>query len=374
MTSKSQESANTRKRSNHTSTTQYTQTWQTGRTAQRSKWNIGMHAEGITTNSRYTQRPMLMATREADFLTSGNPNKVQSVLANHPLQLTDYSQTKHHYHPMSFGLSVFHTIFNLINVVIMIWLTEYYVKICNFLIKPKHKEEDEFQLKYISRGMLNAAELNIAQAQREIEVYADRVNRMFGMVKSLRHIKPETEEFNKLFSRIGKYEEISDRMEIEIANYLNRVVDGRLSYEGKMRISSMLNIVSEIESIADSCNNLARTMVRQHEAKVTFNQIVSANIDTMFKYTSEALENMILLLRDIENADEKHIMISYNKEREINNYRNALRSENVDNINHKIYPYEEGIYYMDIICESERLCDYIVNVVDCVRAQTEAEA
>ena len=117
---------------------------------------------------------------------------------------------------MSFGLSVFHTIFNLINVVIMIWLTEYYVKICNFLIKPKHKEEDEFQLKYISRGMLNAAELNIAQAQREIEVYADRVNRMFGMVKSLRHIKPETEEFNKLFSRIGKYEEISDRMELSL--------------------------------------------------------------------------------------------------------------------------------------------------------------
>lgn len=102
-------------------------------------------------------------------------------------------------------------------------------------------------------------------------------------------------------------------MEIEIANYLNRVVDGRLSYEGKMRISSMLSIVSEIESIADSCNNLARTMVRQHEAKVTFNQIVSANIDTMFKYTSEALENMILLLRDIDNADEKHIIFPTTK-------------------------------------------------------------
>ena len=106
MTSKRQESANTRKRSNHTSTTQYTQTWQTGRTAQRSKWNIGMHAEGITTNSRYTQRPMLMAARDADMLASGNPDKVQSVLSNTPLQLADYSQTKHHYHPMSFGLSV----------------------------------------------------------------------------------------------------------------------------------------------------------------------------------------------------------------------------------------------------------------------------
>ena len=275
---------------------------------------------------------------------------------------------------VSFGLSMFHTVFNIINLCVMIWFTETYVKITNFLIRSKSKEDEEFQLKFISRGLLNASELNITQAQREILVYAERVDRMFTMVQQLVHTKNGTEEFNKLYSRIEKYEEISDRMEIEIANYLNRVVDGRLSYEGKMRISSMLSIVSEIESIADSCNNLARTMVRQHEAKVTFNQIVSANIDTMFKYTSEALENMILLLRDIENADEKHIMISYNKEREINNYRNALRSENVDNINHKIYPYEEGIYYMDIICESERLCDYIVNVVDCVRAQTEAEA
>lgn len=271
---------------------------------------------------------------------------------------------------MSFGLSVFHTVFNMVNVVIMIWFTELYVKICNFLIKPKRKDEDEFQLKYISRGILNASELNIAQAQREIELYAERVNRMFGMVRTLQHEKPDTEEFNKLFSRIGKYESISDRMEIEIANYLNCVVDGRLSYEGKLRISSMLSIVSEIESIADSCNNLARTMVRQHQAKIEFNKVVSDNIDTMFKYVAEALENMIVLLHDIENADEKHIMISYNKEREINNYRNAIRSENVDNINNKVYPYEEGIYYMDIICESERLCDYVVNVVDCVRDQS----
>ena len=275
---------------------------------------------------------------------------------------------------MSFGLSVFHTIFNIVNVVIMIWFTEYYVKICNFIIKPKRKVDDEFQLKYISHGMVNAAELNIAQAQREIELYADRVNRMFEMVKTLEHTKPETEEFNKLFSRIGKYEEISDRMEIEIANYLNRVSDGRLSYEGKMRIAAMLSIVSEIESIADSCNNLARTMLRQHNAKVKFQQVVEGNIDTMFKYVSEALANMLVLMHDLENVNEQLVMKAYNKEREINNYRNALRSENVDNVNHKVYPYEEGIYYMDIICESERLCDYIVNVVDSVRDQThEAE-
>ena len=270
---------------------------------------------------------------------------------------------------VSFGLSIFHTAFNLVNVSIMIWLTNFYVKVTNFLIKPKKKDDDEFQLKYISHGMLNASELNITQAQLEITVYAERVNRMFSMVKALQYIKPDTEEFNKLYSRIGKYEEISDRMEIEIANYLNRVVDGRLSYEGKLHISAMLNIVSEIESIADSCNNLARTMVRQHEAKIVFNDMVNANIETMFKYTQEALDNMLLILRDIETVNENDIMYSRNKEREINNYRNALRSENVDNINKKIYPYEEGIYYMDIVCESEKLCDYIVNVIDGVQAQ-----
>ena len=271
---------------------------------------------------------------------------------------------------ITFGLSVFHTIFNIINVLIMIWFTKTFVKICNFFIKPKKKDDEEFQLKYISRGMLNAAELNIAQAQQEIIVYAERVDRMFGMVKALEHTKPNTEAFNKLFSRIEKYEEISDRMEIEIAKFLNNVVDGRLSFESKMRISSMLNIVSEIESIADSCYNLARTMVRKHDASVVFSDNVADNVDNMFNLVSEALDNMLLVLRDMENANEKEIMASYNKEREINNYRNALRAENVDNINHKLYPYEEGIYYMDTICESEKLCDYIVNVIDAVKTQT----
>ena len=274
---------------------------------------------------------------------------------------------------VSFGLSIYHTAFNLVNVTVMIWFTKYFVKIADFIIKPKHKEDEDFQLKYISSRMLSASELNITQAQREIIVYAERIDRMFGMVKTLAHTDPDSEDFNKLYSRIGKYEEIADRMEIEIANYLNRVVDGRLSYEGKLRISAMLNIVSEIESTADSCYNLARTMVRQHEANITFHEVVNKNIDTMFKYVSEAFENMLLILRDIETVNEKDLMNSYNKEREINNYRNSLRSENVENINQKLYPYEEGIYYMDIIGESEKLGDYIINVIDGVKAQFESK-
>lgn len=272
---------------------------------------------------------------------------------------------------VSFGLSIFHTAFNLVNVSIMIWFTKYFVKIANFVIKPKHKEDDEFQLRYISSRMLSAAELNIAQAQQEIVVYAERMDRMFSMVRTLLHTKPDTEEFNKLYSRIGKYEEIADRMELEIANYLNKVAGGKLSYEGKLRIAAMMNIVSELESIGDSNNNLARTMVRQHETGVELNKLAIENIDTMFKYVAEALENMLLVLRGIEDVSEKEIMQCYNKEREINNFRNTLRAENIENINKKMYTYQEGIYYMDLICESEKLGDFIVNVADGVKSQFE---
>ncbi len=275
---------------------------------------------------------------------------------------------------VSFGLSIFHTAFNVVNVLLMIWFTKYFVKIANMLVKAKHKEDDEFQLKYISSRMLTAGELNISQAQREIVVYAERIERMFGMVKQLQHTKPDTEEFNTLYSRIGKYEDISDRMEIEIANYLNRVVENRLSYESKMRVASMLTVVGEIESIADSCNRLAHTMSRQHEAGVTFNEAIEQNVDAMFRYVSDALEDMLVVLRGIgtDGIGEKDIDNCYNKEREINNFRNVLRAGNIENINRKIYPYQEGIFYMDIICESEKLGDYIVNVIDGVKPQISA--
>ena len=270
---------------------------------------------------------------------------------------------------VSFGLSIFHTVFNIINLCIMIWFTQTYVKITNFLIRTKSGEEEEFQLKFITAGLLNASELNITQAQREITLYAERVDRMFEMVHNLVHTKQGTEEFNKLFSRIEKYEEISDRMEVEIANYLNRVVDGRLSYDGKLRVSAMLNIVTEIESVADSCYNISRSLVRMEEAHASFTSDIYANIDIMMGYVSEALANMVLILRDIENVRDHDLMNSYNKEREINNYRNLLRADNVENINQKRYDYQSGIFYMDIICESEKLGDYVINVIEGVEHQ-----
>ncbi len=270
---------------------------------------------------------------------------------------------------LSIGLALWHTVYNILSLLTMIWFTKQYVKLVNRLVKSRKKEDAEFQLKYIQGGLLNASELNIMQAQREIVVFAERVDRMLGMAKQLIHTKTGTEEFNQIYSRLGKYEDISDRMEIEIANYLNKVVEGRLSYEAKMQVATMLRCVSEIESIADGCYNIGRTLVRKEEVGTHFGEDNYNSIDTILKYVSEAMSNMIVILSDIDNAGTDDLMRSYNKEREINNYRNQLRTENIENINQKKYPYQAGIFYMDIVNEAEKIGDYIVNVIDGVNEQ-----
>ncbi len=268
---------------------------------------------------------------------------------------------------VSFGLSIFHTTFNLVNVVIMIWLTNVYVKIVEWVVPSKRRDDEEFTLKFISRGLLNASELNIAQAEKEMAVYAERVGRMINMAQTLIHTKEKSDDFNKLYSRLEKYEDISDRMELEIAHYLNRCAEGRLSNEGKLRIAAMLNIISEIESIADSCMGIGKILSRKIQSGVDFNDEIYTNIDTMYIYVKSAMEMMVAQLHDVENVSGKSLIDSYNKEREINNYRNSLRSANVGNINAKHYEYQAGIYYMDIIGDLEKTGDYIINVVDTLR-------
>ena len=268
---------------------------------------------------------------------------------------------------VSFGLSIFHTTFNIVNVLVMIWLTGVYVKIVEWLVPAKNRDDEEFTLKFISGGMLSAAELNIAQAEKEIAVYADRVGRMISMAQTLIHTKEKSEEYNTLLSRVEKYEDISDRMELEIAHYLNRCAEGRLSNEGKLKIAAMLNIISEIESIADSCLGIGKILNRKIQSGVEFNEEIYKNIDAMYVYVKDAMAMMTKQLDNIENVSAKSLPDSYNKEREINNFRNALRGSNVENINNKHYEYQAGIYYMDIIGDLERTGDYIINVIDTLR-------
>ena len=270
---------------------------------------------------------------------------------------------------VSFGLSIFHTVFNLINLSIMIWLTKVYVKIVELLVPAKHAGDDEFQIKFISGGILSASELNISQAEKEIHVFAERVARMLPMARDLVTKKDGSDEFNKVYSRLEKYEEISDRMEIEIANYLNRCAEGRLSNQSKRRIAAMLSIDSEIESIADCALGVGKILLRKQQSNVDFNEEIYKNIDTMFDYVGRATDNMMKLLSNLEHQQENTIIKSYNCEREINNLRNILRSNNISNINEHHYEYQSGIYYMDIISTLEKLGDYIINVVDIVKEE-----
>lgn len=274
---------------------------------------------------------------------------------------------------VSYGLSMFHTAFNIVNLSVMIWLTNVYVKIVVALV-PGKSEDEEFQLKFISGGLLNASELNLAQAEKELVVYSQRVQRMIGMVQNLIHTRDVSSDFTHLFTRIEKYEEISDRMEIEIASYLNRCSEGRLSNEGKHRIASMLTIVSEIESIADSCYSISKTLIRKRESKVEFNDEIYGNIDAMFTEVEAAMTNMLYLLSNLEHEREQDIIVSYNREREINNLRNQLRTANIANINDHHYEYQAGIYYMDIIGDLEKTGDYIINVVDTIKEQMRTRA
>lgn len=324
-----------------------------------------------------------------EALGQGNPTALQGFV-NH-IEATDPEVYNHLFdgslpdsHPVvaqvgqmqmsvSIGLSIFHTVFNLINLSVMIWMTNLYVKIVMKLVPTKHKEDEEFQLKFISGGLMNASELNIAQAEKEIAVFAERVQRMIGMAQTLVHTKEGTEEFNNSFSRLEKYEDISDRMEIEIAHYLNRCSEGRLSNEGKLKIAAMLRIVSEIESIADCCLGAGKILIRKQQSHINFNEEIYANIDTMFGYVENAMGNMVALLTDMDNAREQEIIVSYNREREINNFRNQLRTSNIENINERHYEYQAGIYYMDLVANLEKTGDYIINVVDAVREQVRSK-
>ena len=262
---------------------------------------------------------------------------------------------------ISYKLSAFHSIFNICNVCILIWGVKLIERTVCALIHTK-EEDEEPRLRFITGGMLSTAELSILQARKEIHLFAERTHRMFGMVQDLLHTEKD-DDFNKLFSRIEKYENISDNMELEIANYLNQVSEGRLSSESKLQIRAMLREVTEIESIGDSCYNLARTINRKRQTNQDFTEKQYEHIHFMMKLTNDALAQMIVV---VEKPEHQSIDInkSFNVENEINNYRNQLKNQNILDVNNKEYDYQMGVYYMDIIAECEKLGDYVVNVVE----------
>lgn len=263
---------------------------------------------------------------------------------------------------LSFVLAAFHTTFNLSNTFILVWFIPQIEKLVCKIIRPKkNTDEDDFRLCFIQSGIMKTPEISVLEAQKEIHCFAERIQRMFGMVKTLLGETNE-EKFVKLYSRIEKYEGISDSMEIEIAKYLDKVSDSHLSDETKAKIRAMLREISEIESIGDSCFNIARTLNRRFKGKEDFITSQYEHMHQMMELTDNALTQMNITL--VGHKGDNDANLSFNIENEINNYRNQLKSQNINDVNNHLYTYAIGTMYMDIIQECEKLGDYVVNVVE----------
>ncbi len=273
---------------------------------------------------------------------------------------------------LSFVLAAFHTTFNVTNTFILIWFIKQIEKFVCWVIKPKRvDEEEDFRLHFITAGFMRTPELSVLEAQKEISSFAERMQRMFGMVKELLYLsssalnadKNRETNLNKLYSRIEKYESISDNMELEIGQYLEQVSDAHLSDDTKGKIRAMLREVSELESIGDSCYNLARTINRKFVNKQEhFTDKQYERLYQMIALTNQALTNMNMLMAG--RKEDYDINLTFNLENEINNFRNQLKAQNINDVNNHEYTYAEGTTYIDLVNECEKLADYVVNVVE----------
>ena len=273
---------------------------------------------------------------------------------------------------LNYVLAAFHTSFNVVNTFILIWFIPQIERFVCWVIKPKRvDEEEDFRLHFITAGFMKTPELSVLEAQKEISAFSERMQRMFGMVTELLNLSSTTAskkggneaEFNKLYSRIEKYEGISDNMELEIAKYLDSVSDAHLSDDTKAKIRAMLREISELESIGDACFNMARTINRKYNGKQDhFTEKQYDHIHQMMGLTDQSLTQMNNLMGGRKEAYD--VNRTFNIEHEINNFRNQLKSQNISDINNHEYTYAVGTIYMDIINECEKLGDYVVNVVE----------
>ena len=263
---------------------------------------------------------------------------------------------------LSFALATFHTFFNVINTAVLIWFIPQIEKLVCAIIKPKKsEEEDEFRLQYIRGGIMKTPEISVLQAQKEIAMFGERMQHLFGLVREL-YATQDKEEFEKLFERIRKGEDVSDKMENEIGKYLGDIGSAHLSDDTKQKIRAMMREIGELESIGDSCFNLARIMHRKLENKVWFDDNTNDGILVMYSIVDEALTRMNQTLsgrREDYTIDESRSI-----EQRINAQRNAMKQKNIANLDSQTYSYELGTVLGDLISECEKAGDYVINVVE----------
>ncbi len=262
---------------------------------------------------------------------------------------------------LTFALAAFHTCFNVINTALLIGFIPQMEKLVCSIIKPrKSEEEDEFRLQYIRGGIMKTPEISVLQAQKEIIVFGEKMGKMHQMVVEL--TSAAEDQFSKLFDRIEKFEEQSDKMENEIGRYLGDVGDAHLSDDTKEKIRRMLRQIGELESVGDSFFNMARILRRKKENKIAFTAAQDAAVAQMLSLVGNALEQMNRVLSG--RRDDYSYSDSETIENGINSLRNTLKQQNIDNLDNRVYGYDNGTVFNDLIGECEKTGDYVMNVVE----------
>lgn len=262
-----------------------------------------------------------------------------------------------------YGVSFLHTLFNITNTLLLVGFTNQIVKLVSYVIKTKDTEE-VFRLKYIQGGVLSTAELSLSQAKSEITDFAKLAKQEFSYAREAMRLC-NSDKFDELYAKIEHYEQITDKVELEIANYLNNVSEGELSEESGRRLQAMYKIISEIESLGDSGYNIARILNRLRVHKKNFSDDVCDKLDHMFDLLDRAFDHMI------NNLDKGYTKLdgisnAVDSEEQINEYRNLLKEEHLFNLENNKYGYQTGVYYMDIVAECEKAGDYMINVSEAI--------
>jgi phosphate:Na+ symporter len=267
------------------------------------------------------------------------------------------------YESIPIALSIFHSAFNIINVLLLIGFVPVIVKIAEKMVPSRGEADEETKLEYIGTGILATPELSIVEAKKEIIKFGKITKRMFGLTTDLLELK-EGKQFNEQLRRIAKYEDITDKMEIEIAEYLTKVSQRELSEHLALRIRGMLSIVNDLERVGDICYQISKSIERKREQKTEFNEDQRANMLKMFGTVQEAVDVMLHNLSgdysqvNIRNADLLEV--------EINNTRDTLRTAHLQSIAKAEYSFESGMFYNDLFSSCEKLGDHIFNVNEAV--------
>lgn len=265
-------------------------------------------------------------------------------------------------HLLPIVLAMFHTCFNVTNTAVLIGFIPVLERLCYWIIKDNKKEEENsFRLQYIGNNIMQTPEIAVLQAQKETIRFAERVYSLYEIVKTMLD-ETSKDKCVKLFSQVEQEEDFSDKLELAIAHYLEKVSDAHLSDDTKDKIRQMMREISELESISDSCYNLARSFNRRQELNLKLTPELTENVRKMMQLTDEALKEMNLLIKG--PREQQTMNETFRIENEINTLRNKLKAENIINVDSRKYDYSLGTMYIDIINECEKLGDYVVNVVE----------